>query len=235
MATPELDTATLFTPGRASFLTSNPETGFLLRLSEASEHRAEVAASTFDSDFHLTAVFAGGYPGVAEQWPEEQIPPLGRREADLMAQPLKENLRNKGWREADIEARIVAQGESNNSIGDVLLSVQKGLLKPDEFHSNNRHGLDLVAGAFHGARFQAILACALDIDPARIRRVPMRDIYGRPATELRSKELAPVALAKEVAALAVTKFILRDVRPGNLDDLSEAEQRFNAVATKSNN
>ncbi len=88
MATNTLETAHLFTPGRASYVTGTPEGDFDLTLTEASDYRAKVAAEVFDEQFHTTAVFAGGYPGIAQNWPAEHTPPLGGREADLMAVPL---------------------------------------------------------------------------------------------------------------------------------------------------
>ncbi len=125
------------------------------------------------------------------------------------------------------------QGESNNSIGDVVVAIEKGMLNPNDFHHDNTHGITLVTGALHGARFRKILAKGLDIDPHLVRRTNMRDRYGTPATEFRGRELAPVALAKEYAAIAITNLVLRNVRPGNLEDLRDAEQRFNEIATKS--
>jgi hypothetical protein len=94
------------------------------------------------------------------------------------------------------------------------------------------HGIDLVAGNMHSLRFSDILVKALDIDPRIIRRVPIHDIYGTPATQFRKKEMAPVALAKELAAIALNRLVLKNVRPGNLEDLFDAEEHFNRIAAK---
>jgi len=228
--TRELDSAHLFTPGRASYIETTPA-GFTLRLTAASLQRGEVAAKTFDEDFHTAAVFAGGYPGLAQHWPPEHTPPLGAREADLMAKPLERKLSQQGWDDDAINNAVLRQGESTNSIGDVARSIRLGYLDPNDYHcDDNSHGIHLVAGRLHGKRFRAILVKALAIDPALIIGADIHDPYGIPATEFRSRERAPVAIAKELAALALTYTVLHDVRPGNLDDLLEAERRFANIA-----
>jgi hypothetical protein len=233
MAHNSLETAVLFTPGRASYVTSGLEGTFDLNLTEASSHRAEVAAELFDPNVHSGALFAGGYPGIAQSWPPEHTPAIDNREANLMAQPLKARLTREGWFPDDIATSVKEQGTSNNSIGDVLISIEKGFLDPNDFHSDStRHGIHLVAGVLHGIRFHDILTKALDIDSQRIVRANIHDPYGTPATEFRPKELPPIAIAKECAAIAINKMILRDVRPGNIEDLRDAEQRFNAFAAK---
>lgn len=235
----ELNTADLFTPGRASYITTAEDAraeesfnGFNLNLTEGAERRAEHAALAFDEDFHTSAIFAGGYPGIAEQWPPEHTPPLGYREADYLAERLENKLRNRGWSTEAIAQRVKRQGESNNSIGDVLISAEQGLLDPNVYNTQDRHGVHLVAGALHGYRFRCILEKALAIDPQRIRRVQMHDVYGRPASEFRAQESAMAARKQELGAIAVTKLVLRNVRPGNLEDLRNAEDRFNAIAAR---
>lgn len=228
-----LESAHLFTPGRASYITSVPDGSLKMNLTEASIHRGLVAAQVFDEEFHSMALFAGGHPGVAQQWPAEHIPPIGKREANLMAHPLKSALREAGWTEEDIASRVKEQGDSDNSIGDVLASIKQGFLDPNYFHTNKRHGITLVCGVLQGTRFREILSKALDIEPKRIQRVDMRDVYGTPATEFRSKEPAAVALAKEAAAIIVNRYVLSEMRPGNIDDLARVEQRFKDIATKS--
>lgn len=54
----------------------------------------------------------------------------------------------------------------------------------------------------------------------------MRDIYGTPKTEFRTKELKSVALAKEIAIIGLNRIALKNVRPGNIDDLHDAEERL---------
>lgn len=229
-----LESAVQFTPGRASFITTGPEGDFVLNLTEASSHRATVAANLFDPEFHTSSVYAGGYPGIAQNWPAEHTPALGNREADLMALPLITRLVFAGWDRETIDGRVKRQGESNNSIGDVLVSIENGLLDPNDFHRDSaRHGIHLNTGGLHGMRFRDILTTGLDIDKRLIVRADMRDVYGTPATEFRGKEPTPVAIAKECAAIAITKLVLKDVRPGNIEDLRDAEQRFNQIATKS--
>lgn len=237
MHTIHLESADLFTPGRASYITSAESdfesfNGFQLNLTEGAEHRAAIAAATFDEDFHTQAIFAGGYPGIAEHWPVEHTPPLGLREADYLAVPLEEKLRARGWSEDRIQQRVKRQGISNNSIGDVLISAEQGLLDPNFYGDNKKHGVQLVAGALHGYRFRRILSKALDISPARIQRVPMHDVYGRPASEFRPEESAAAAYKNELGAIAVTELVLRDIRPGNLEDLRKAEDRFNTIAAR---
>jgi hypothetical protein len=231
MADHSLESAHLFIPGRGSFVTSGPLGTFDLNLTEASTRRAEVAANLFDEEFHTTALFAGGYPGIAQNWPAEHTPALGKREADLMAVPLKSRLSSEGWRPEAIAERVKQQGTSNNSIGDVLISIDMGWLDPNDFHS--KHGINLVSGTLHGIRFRDILTKGLDIDKRQIVLAGIHDPYGTPATEFRGKELAPIALAKEYAAIAVTRLVLKGVRPGNVEDLRDAEQRFNEIAAKS--
>ncbi len=229
----ELESAQLFVPGRASYVTTGENGEFGLNLTEASANRARTAAELFDDEFHTSAVFAGGYPGIAQNWPMEHTPPIGSREADFMAIPLTERLRREGWNKASIEERVKKQGLSNNSIGDVVESLREGLIDPNDFHvSTSLHGITLVTGRLHGIRFKDILAKGLDIDPKRIERAAVHDPYGTPATEFRDKEAAPVAVAKELAAIALTKFVLKDVRSGNLQDLEDAEHRFNEIALK---
>ena len=80
-----LESATLFTPGRSSYI---DEQG-LLQLTPGSQFRADTAARIFVSDFHDTVLFSGGYPGLAQNWDESLVPPLDRREAQLMAKPLR--------------------------------------------------------------------------------------------------------------------------------------------------
>lgn len=222
-----LESATMFVPGRASYI---DEEG-LLQLTEASRHRGEVADATFDPEFHYMALFAGGYPGLAQGWSEDLVPPKDRREAHLMAQPLKDRLAAQGYGK-DVDLLVRTQGDSNNSIGDVILSVEQGLLIPDDFNSDNGHGIDLVAGFMHGLRFRRILARALDMDPDRIRRVPMRDTYGTPAYPHQSAESSAKAVAKECAGIALTELVLRDVKPGDINGLKDAEQRLISMIQK---
>ena len=234
MANPcEFDSASLFTPGRGSYITTSPEDGtFKLNLTAASLNRANAAAQVFHNDYHTLALFAGGYPGIAQNWPVEHTPALGHREANLMALPLKQRLASWGWNDEAIAEKVKEQDESTGSIGDVLISIKRGFLDPDDFHGYERHGIEVVAGSLHASRFRAILMKALDIDPKLIRRIDHQEYYGTPATEFRPKEPSYRAVAKELAAICITKYVLQNVRPGNLEDLSKAERKFNAIAAK---
>lgn len=129
--------ADLFTPGRGSFPVENltDPSGFQLELTEASIARGIVAAQVFDPTRHAKAVFAGGYPGLAQakNWPNladgtPYLPASDQREANQMMQPLVDRLRSAHWSEAGITERVKAQGDSSNSIDDVLRSIQKGYL-----------------------------------------------------------------------------------------------------------
>jgi hypothetical protein len=223
-----LESATLFTPGRASYLDECD----ILQLTEAAQKRADIAAVTYNPNYHDVAVFAGGTPAVAEGWDESLIPPATRREAHLLALPLTERLKAEGKSEAEIGRVVLTQGDSHNSFGDVLISVERGFLDANTFNTNLDHGIDLTAGALHGRRFRRILSLALDIDSSRIRRVPMRDIYGTPDYPRRSSVPASKAVVTELAALAATELVLRGVKAGNLESLKDAEARFVAIATK---
>jgi hypothetical protein len=99
------------------------------------------------------------------------------------------------------------------------------------FNTSDPHGIHLVTGGLHGYRFRMILAKALAMNPERIDRADMQDVYGAPSVQFQPRELAPVAYTKEYAAIALTKYVLLDVEPGNLDDLFEAESRFISLAT----
>ena len=223
-----IESATLFTPGRASYI---DETN-VLQLTDASNHRAEAAADAYSSDIHDVAVFAGGFPGLAQGWVESLTPPADRREAHLMAVPLINRLQREGISSQEIDKVVATQGDSSNSFGDVIISVERGLLEPNKFNENKSHGIDLNTGALHGRRFRIILSRVLDIDPKRIRRLDMRDVYGTPEYPSQSAESAVKAVAKELAALAVTGYILRDVKSGDIESLKEAEQRFINIASK---
>jgi hypothetical protein len=230
--TKRLESAQLFIPGRASYITSSPDGAFKLNLTDASLNRSEVAKNIFDANFHDSAVFAGGYPAI-QNWPTEHIPPLGEREADLMAVPLETRLEEEGWDQDAIHDWVKKQGFSTNSIGDVLASIQQGLIDPNDFNKEAiNHGIELVSGKLHGLRFRLILQKALDIDPDLISRASMKDVYGTPTTEFQNKELPAIAIAKEVGAIAITKLVLKHVRSGNIDDLADAEQRFAAIAAR---
>jgi hypothetical protein len=232
MARPEISSAVLFVPGRGSYVTSNEDGTFGLNLTQVATNRSEVAADVFDESLHSQALFSGGYPGIAQPWPEEQIPPLGNREADLLARPLEARLRSEGWNDERIAERVKKQGESISSFGDVLVCVKKGLLDPDDFHGPDRHGIDLDAGWLHASRIRMILVKALVIDPKLIRGIGVRDHYGYPATEFQAGASAAGRIATEVAAVAMTKWVLRGVPAGNLDALFAAEEHFNALAAK---
>lgn len=225
-----LESAVLFTPGRASYVTTDPEGGFTLNLSQASIHRAVVAEQMFNEDLHTTALYAGGFPGTAQNWPPEHTPPRGGREANLMAKPLKSRLEQAGWSPFEIADRVKEQDESDNSIGDVLLSMQRGYLNPEDFH--RKHGIDVVAGRLHGARFRTILSKALGIDPKTVRIADIHDPYGAPATEFRPRESASVAMAKEATAIGLTTLVMAKVRPGVIEDLQVAEQHLKELAAK---
>jgi hypothetical protein len=143
-----------------------------------------------------------------------------------MAIPLVERLRADGKSPGEIAQIVSVQGDSSNSFGDVILSVQKGLLDPNRFNTDLHHGIALTSGALHGRRFRSILSKALDIDPNRIQRVKMRDIYGTPDHPRQRAESMPKAIVKEMGALALTEMLLRSVRSGDLKGLQDAEQRF---------
>ena len=226
-----IEHAILFTPGRASYLDADRT----LHLSEASKLRASVAATTFNPDFHDYAVFAGGYPGEAENWPQahrDAVEQSGQSEALLMSKDLAARMGKLGLGD-DIEKRIKIQGDSNNSIGDIRLSIEKGYLDPETFANNPSLGLHLVAGALHGARFRRMLSKALDLDPGRIRRVQMRDLYGSPATQFREAIPYNKAIVTEFGALAVNEYArVAYVRRGQPQTLKAAETNFNRIARK---
>jgi len=226
--TRSLESATLFTPGRASYLDERGD----LQLTEASVRRGQVAAAAFSAEFHDGAVFAGGYPGLAQNWAAEHIPPTNRREAQLMGAFLLDRLNREGWTPEQMASVVHLQGDSNNSIGDVALSVEKGLLDPDFFNNNIDNGIDLTTGVLHGTRFKSILSKALDIDPKRIQRLGMRDIYGTPEFPTYPAESRQKAVAKEIAAIAITEYVLRPVQPGDLQALFDAEQHFTQIAKR---
>jgi len=239
----EISSAILFTPGRASYMETLDDGTRELVLSPASERRAQKAAVAFDIVMHEYAIFAGGYPGFAQGWAPEFTPAADDREAHHMAAPLKDRLIGESWSANQVSRLVKTQGESNNSIGDVLLSIRNGLLDPEVFNDETHvRSIDLVAGALHGRRFRNILSKALDIDPKRVRRLNMSDIYGTKIPETKAHdaatlqtlepESAPVAIAKEIAAIAVTQKVMRSVRPGNVEDLAEAEQRFISIVQK---
>jgi len=149
-----------------------------------------------------------------------------------MAVPLTSRLNSEHRSTSEIGSVVLTQGDSSNSFGDVILSVERGLLNPDAFNSNDSHGIDLTTGELHGRRFRSMLSLALDIDPSRIRRVPMRDVYGTPAYPRQPAVSTEKAIATELAAIVTTKLVLRKVKPGDLEGLKDAEQQFIAIASK---
>lgn len=224
-----IEHAILFTPGRASYLDEE----FTLHLSDASKLRASVAATTFDPDFHDYAVFAGGYPGEAENWPQEHrdaVEQSGQSEALLMSRPLLSRMGKLGMLRT-VEDRIKIQGDSNNSIGDIRLSIEKGYLDPEAFANDESLGLELVTGSMHGIRFKRGLSKALDLNPARIRRVGMQDLYGSPKTHFREAVPQRKAIITECGALAVNEYVrLMHIRRGQPATLAAAESSFNRIA-----
>ena len=93
--------------------------------------------------------------------------------------------------------------------------------------------MHLVAGALHGARFRRMLSKALDLDPGRIRRVQMRDLYGSPATQFREAIPYNKAIVTEFGALAVNEYArVAYVRRGQPQTLKAAETNFNRIARK---
>lgn len=146
-------------------------------------------------NFHTQALFAGGFPGVAQNWPPEHAPAAGKREADLMALPLIDRLKKAGWSQEERDKWVKRQGESNNSIGDVVTSIEQGFLDPNDFHRGDEHGIHLVTGRLHGLRFRGILA-------------------------------------KEYVGIGITRLVLKDVIPGDLESLREAEKRANSIVAK---
>ncbi len=231
----KFDSSQLFVPGRSLYLTSGLNGTHETHLSESSRRRAEIAAIVFNPNFHTTALFSGGYPGVSDgssAWPVERIPTVGNREADLMAVPLEERMTHEGWSPAQKTKRILKETESDNSFGNVLRSIEYGYLNPEDFHDQTAHGIQIVAGKLHATRLTDILAKALDINRRRIVRVEMRDVYGRQKTEFIPKELAAIGTAKEMAALALTRLVLRGVKPGDIEGLYNAEQKFMSLANR---
>jgi hypothetical protein len=228
----KLESATLFTPGKASYITTRLDGTYQSNLTEASNNRGMEAVLAFDPNYHSSALYAGGYPAI-KGWPKEHIPPLDQREANLMAMPLIRHLSNCGWTTEKILERIHIQGESSDSIGDVAISIQNGYLDPNDYHLENvKHGIDLNTGWLHGIRFRMILHKALDIDPKLIIRLNTHDKYGTPKTEFESKESKSIAIAKEIAGIGLTYKALRDVEPGNLDDLIDAQEKLNTTISK---
>lgn len=113
--------------------------------------------------------------------------------------------------------------------------MEQGLLDINQFHNEDGGRIiDLVAGRLHGARFRMILTRALGIQSNQLGYVPLRDVYGTPATDFRDSESAPVAIAKEVAAIAITRQVVRLVRPGDIDSLKDAEGEFKRIALRLN-
>lgn len=221
MRKPSAERATLFTPGRSSYLDADGR----LRLSPNSIRRALVARDTYDWRIHDAAVFAGGFPGLTQNWPPEQTPPASQREAYLMASYLVARLDDEGVDEQDIRATVKAEGDSSNSFGDVITSIEQGLLTPETF-GDPHHELQIVAGALHGQRFRMLLSKALDLDPRRITRVPMHDTYGSAATHLFPAESPQRAIVKELGAIELTAHVLRHVKRGDLEGMKNAEQAF---------
>ena len=225
MSKSELESATLFTPGRSSYL---DEEG-ILQLSEGSHHRAAIATATFDENFHDSAVFSGGFPGLSQGWDESLTPPTDRREAHLMAIPLTERLKREGKTAEEIKSLVKIQGDSDSSFSDVIVAIDKGILDPNSFNTDNTHGINLVTGAFHGKRFSLILSKALDISPSRIQRVGMTDIYGTPEHPQRASESATKAFITELGAITITQHVLKNVKNGDLGGIKDAEQQFISI------
>lgn len=223
-----LESATLFTPGRASYL---DEAG-ILQLSDASQRRAWVASRAYDRDFNDAAVYAGGFPGLAQGWDPSLTPPADRREATLMAGFLTDRLEAEGLTSEEIKGIVRTQGDSSNSFGDVIRSVERGLLDPNRFNTDMDHGVELIAGALHGKRFTMLLSKALYIDPARVQRVGMRDIYGTPEHPLQPAESRTTAVLKEMTAIGLTAYVLQGVKSGDLEAVKDAEQHFIEVYRK---
>jgi hypothetical protein len=184
---------------------------------------------------HMRAVFAGGYPGWARAeafWPQDRrngtpyLPEADEREADQMARPLTGLLLAQGYGVDAIDELIRRQGDSSNSLDDIVQSVRAGHLDPNRYHTADRHGLVVVAGKEHAKRFVQTLALALDMDPRRIIRASLVDPYGTPATEFMPAESERVARLKERAALVFHRAALQGVKPGDTEGLATAEQRF---------
>lgn len=234
----EIMTADLFTPGRASYLVPDEvsQESLSLVLTEASESRGRVTAQVFDPSFHVRAVFAGGYPGAAQaaNWPKlsdgsPYIPAHGQEEAYQIAVPLVNRLRANRWTDSQIDERVFCQGDSSNSLGDVALSIQRGYLDPDYYADKPAHGTQVAAGPKHGYRFIEPIALGLDIDPARVQLIPMRDIYGTPETPFLPAQSRTTALIREQAATVFSRVVMADVRAGNLDSLLHAALRFDEM------
>lgn len=165
---------------------------------------------------------------MAEGWAPHQIPEDSQREAYYMAQPLQDVLRQRNWDKSRIDQTVFTQPDSDSTIGDVRIAVERKLLDPEEFNRDTTLGIDVVSGYLHGIRVAKALSTALEVDPKRIRRVrPFTDVYGRPRTQFHNGESAPVAIAKELAGIALNHAALRNVEPGNLAKLYDAEQRLN--------
>jgi hypothetical protein len=220
----------MYVPGRGSYLTTKPEGGFTSHLTSASTVRAQTAANIYDPAVHDTVVISGGYPGIANKWPSHHRPPKGGYEADLMGAIFKENLRQKGWTEADFAAFLRLQPDSNSTFDDIIKAAERGYLDPNAFNSNPDRTIEQVVGDGQRHRTRAILSRYLDIDPQRIYDVPTGETHYRPPTEFDKGQPAWKGAVIEVGAIAVTTFVLHHVEPGNLDSLRQAEQSFNRIA-----
>ena len=130
----------------------------------------------------------------------------------------------------DISKLVFTQSDTSNTFSDIVRCVEIGLLDPDKLNIDTQSGIHLVAGALHGRRIRRILSRALDINPFRIMRYPITDIYDTSEYPRQRKESRQTAIAKELAANLVTDFVLRKVAAGDIESLKEAEQRLIALA-----
>lgn len=234
---------TLFVPGMASYLLpaedSHAAYPYTLHLTEGAQHRADVAVAEYSSTAYDTVIMAGGWPGV-EGWTRGQIPPKSNREAHLLARPLEDRLSGEGLTEAAIATIVLKQPDSNNTIGDVRESIVQGMLNADDFHHDDgtSRRIRVVAG-IQARRTIPILRVALgNPDPALFERVNIRDIHGRRpehAGVAGAAEMPLLAKAKAVAGVYLTRRVLKDVKPGDLESLHEAEVRLMQTVTRSKN
>lgn len=227
----------IFVAGRSSYPTpdSGSPDGFRLLLSAASINRAIVAADLCASGECDRVIVSGGWSEglrATNMWPalpdgSKYQPAEGTREADMMAGLLKLRLKARGWSEPDFAGRVVSQGNSSNTLGDIVQAVRLGMLDPSRYDSDRKRGLVIVADHAHKVRIVSALV-ALGIDPSLMYEATgvRHDLYGNPQTKLLPAKSRLRARVEELGARVFHYAALRNVRPGDVGSLAEAEARF---------
>lgn len=233
----DTDYADIAVLGRASYPFADESGEYRLALTEASKLRGQFAADIYDPEYHDRVAFGGGYPGAAqaEHWPtingEQWVPEETEGEGFQMAVSLIDRLRAEGWDDDEINEVVKAEAFSNHTLLDVYHMVDQNHINPDGFHEDGVvRGLILGMGRKHGWRAADAFSTVLDIDPKRIAVMPDEDPYGTPASGLLPAEAAWKAHVKEDAARVIHNIAMQGVRPGDLDDLGAAADRFTEMA-----